>query len=86
MNSLKHDAPDNIDNHLGRCLKNWVSTKHPPSDARGRLLETASRQAAQQYEKPSPFAFLSRREFQDDLFLTLSRSYGYTLQIGVMIR
>jgi hypothetical protein len=86
MSSHRYDAPDTIDNHLGRCLKNWVSTKTPPPDARGRLLEAASRQATQLTEKPSIFNFFSHHDYQDNIFHHLSHSYGFALQMGVMMR
>ncbi len=86
MNSRNNDATDKIDHQLRRCLKNWVSGKHPSQDARGRLLEAASRQATQQIEKPTFFSILSHQEFQEDLFSAFSRSCGYTLQNGVLIR
>lgn len=86
MSSRKFDAPETVDNQLGRCLKNWVAFKTPPTDIRGRLLEAASRQATQQSEKISIFNFLSHHDYQDNIFHHLSHSYGFALQMGVMMR
>ena len=57
---------DEMDNYVGRSLKNWAARQRPPVDGRQRLLQAASQPA---YEKPGKIihllSFLIRR---DDTF------------------
>ena len=39
---------DDMDDYLGRCLKNWSAQYQPPEDGRERLLRKASRPPVRQ--------------------------------------